>query len=232
MPMVKTGLLIGCAVLLAACGGGGEGSSSAFTISVAGGEGQTGAAGNPLPNPIEVEVRDADGDPASVTVDWAVLSGGGSLGAASSSTDGSGIASTTWALGSVAGTQSIRATVRGSLPAASLTIEATATSGGPPLSNTIEVVNNRFEPSTLTVAVGTAVLFSWPSGSTNHNVVPWTSNVSAVPASPGQPALLDGPTSFSVTFTVAATYRFFCSAHGSVNAAGQLSGMAGSITVQ
>jgi plastocyanin len=94
------------------------------------------------------------------------------------------------------------------------------------------VVNNRFDPGTLTVAVGTTVTFTWPSGSTNHNVVPWASNASLIPASPGQPALLDGPTSFAVTFTAAETNRFFCSAHGSVGATGQLSGMAGSITVQ
>jgi plastocyanin len=102
----------------------------------------------------------------------------------------------------------------------------------PPPANTIEVVNNRFDPSTVTVPVGTTLTFTWPSGSTNHNVVPWASNASPVPASPGQPTLLDGPTSFAVTFTVADTYRFFCTAHGSVGAAGQLSGMAGSITVQ
>ena len=102
----------------------------------------------------------------------------------------------------------------------------------PPPANTIEVVNNRFDPSTLTVAEGTTVTFTWPDGSINHNVVPWASNASPIPASPGQPTLLDGPTSFAVTFNTAETYRFFCTAHGSVGATGQLSGMAGSITVQ
>jgi plastocyanin len=104
--------------------------------------------------------------------------------------------------------------------------------GNDPPANTIEVVNNEFTPSTLTVSVGTTVTFSWPSGSVNHNVVPWASNTDAIPASPDQPELLDGPLSFQATFNDAGTFRYFCSIHGSVGAAGELSDMAGSITVE
>jgi plastocyanin len=102
----------------------------------------------------------------------------------------------------------------------------------PPPTNTIEVLNNQFNPSALTVSAGTTVTFTWASGSINHNVVPWASNSAAIPASPGQPTLLDAPNTFGVTFPAAGTFRFFCSAHGSVGSAGQLSGMAGIITVQ
>ena len=104
--------------------------------------------------------------------------------------------------------------------------------GNNPPANTMLVENNEFTPSTLTVPVGTTVTFSWPSGSVNHNVVPWASNTGAIPASPNQPELLDGPTSFQTTFNDAGTFRFFCSIHGSVGDAGELSGMAGSITAQ
>jgi len=102
----------------------------------------------------------------------------------------------------------------------------------PPPANTISVENNRFDPSSLTVTPGTTVTFDWPSGSTNHSVVPWSGNPAALPASPNQPTLIDGPSSFDATFPSAGVFKFFCSAHGSVDDAGQLSGMAGTITVQ
>jgi plastocyanin len=104
--------------------------------------------------------------------------------------------------------------------------------GNNPPANTILVEDNEFIPSTLTVPVGTTVTFSWPNGSTNHNVIPWASNSDAIPASPNQPELLDAPTSFQATFNDAGTFSFFCSAHGSVGNAGELNGMAGSVTVQ
>ena len=59
--------------------------------------------------------------------------------------------------------------------------------GNNPPANTILVEDNEFNPSTLTVPVGATVTFSWPNGSTNHNVVPWASNSDAIP---NQPALL------------------------------------------
>ncbi|MFL5507166.1 MAG: plastocyanin/azurin family copper-binding protein [Gemmatimonadales bacterium] len=101
-----------------------------------------------------------------------------------------------------------------------------------PPANTIQVVNNDFTPSTLTVPVGTTVTFDWPSGSLNHNVIPLAANPEAVPASPGQPDLLSGPTSFQATFNSAGTYQYYCSVHGSVDTDGQPVGMAGSITVE
>jgi plastocyanin len=104
---------------------------------------------------------------------------------------------------------------------------------GPDLpANTIRVENNAFSPGALTVAAGTTITFTWPEGSVNHNVVPWSGNPSAVPASPNQPTLLDGPTSFQATFPTAGSYKFFCTAHGSVSSTGQPTGMAGTITVQ
>ena len=115
---------------------------------------------------------------------------------------------------------------------AALLAGCSSNSSTTPPTNTISVENNRFNPSSLTVASGTAVTFNWPSGSTGHSVVPWSGNPSALPASPGSPALINGPSSFSVSFPAVGIYRFNCSAHGSVSSTGQLSGMAGSITVQ
>lgn len=102
----------------------------------------------------------------------------------------------------------------------------TGTSGTTtPPANTIIVDNNNFNPTSLTVAVGTTVTFTWADLSRSHNV----SNVApqTIPVSPGFPTLLDGPRSFTVTFTTAGTYVFFCTNHGS-----STSGMRGTITVQ
>ena len=105
-------------------------------------------------------------------------------------------------------------------------------SNSPPPANTIEVRNNQFVPSTLTVAPGTTVTFSWPSGSGPHNVTPWSGNTAAIPASPGLPDLLSGPRTFDVAFPDAGTFRFYCSSHGSSIAGAPPTGMAGTITVQ
>ena len=57
----------------------------------ASGTGQTGVAGAPLPDSLRVRVTDASGHGVpDVAVNWSVLSGGGTISPASSSTNGSG----------------------------------------------------------------------------------------------------------------------------------------------
>jgi len=68
-------------------------------------------------------VTDAEGNPVSgVTVNWAPATGGGSASPTSSQTDASGIASTTWTLGSSPGAQTLDASVAG---AGTATFDAT-----------------------------------------------------------------------------------------------------------
>ncbi|HEX8271168.1 MAG TPA: Ig-like domain-containing protein, partial [Longimicrobiaceae bacterium] len=76
---------------------------------------------------LEAKVVDANGNGvAGVTVSWAVATGGGSLSAPSSVTDGSGVASVVWTFGGTVGTQSVTATAAG-LTGSPLTFSATTT---------------------------------------------------------------------------------------------------------
>ncbi|HMA39941.1 MAG TPA: Ig-like domain-containing protein, partial [Gemmatimonadales bacterium] len=108
-------------VLGAATGCGGGGSSGPNTnpsqIVASAGENQVGAAGQQLGAALEVTVKDASGSPvASVTVTWAVASGGGSVTPASNTTGADGKATATRTLGPGAGAQTATATVSGVTP--------------------------------------------------------------------------------------------------------------------
>ncbi len=86
----------------------------ATTIAVSAGNEQVGLFSAALPTALAVLVTDASGDPvASQAVAWAVGAGGGSLSAASSSTNAAGIASITWTLGDDIGPQVVTAVVNG-----------------------------------------------------------------------------------------------------------------------
>lgn len=92
----------------------------------------------------------------------------------------------------------------------------------PPPANTINVRNNSFSPTSLTVASGTQVTFSWVSGAAGHNVTPSSANPQALPESGGGGVLRSAPFSFQVIFSTVGTYRFFCSPHGSQDGAGNV----------
>ncbi len=81
------------------------------------GNNQTGAPGQALADPLEVQVTGTDGRPYSgATVRWTVSSGDGQVDPASSTTDGLGKASTTLSLGASAGTVVVGAAVDGLTP--------------------------------------------------------------------------------------------------------------------
>lgn len=89
-----------------ACGddGGGPGPAPA-EMAIDGGNNQVAPAGTALPSPLLVFVTDEDGRPVSnVAISWAVGTGGGSVGAATSTTDFEGVTSMTRTLGPNAGT--------------------------------------------------------------------------------------------------------------------------------
>ena len=105
-------------------------------ISVASGDGQQAAANAPLPAPIAAKVTDANGlavEGAAVT--FRVLSGGGTVANASAVTGASGIASTTWQLGSAAGVQQVVAGLKNLYVSDSAVFSGTASviSSGPPV---------------------------------------------------------------------------------------------------
>jgi plastocyanin len=74
---------------------------------------------------------------------------------------------------------------------------------------TVNNVPTGFVPATTSINVGDTVLWTWPSGSNFHNVTS-TSAPQAWPAS----ATLNGPATFSVTFTTNGTFPYICTVHG------------------
>ena len=83
-------------------------------LSIVSGDNQNGLTGEVLANPFVVEVRDQyDAPIAGVTVTFALLTGGGSLSAATTTTDANGRAESTLTLDSEPGTNSVEASVEG-----------------------------------------------------------------------------------------------------------------------
>src|SRR5207253_2129253 len=98
----------------------------------AGGDGQTGVVRATLPSALTLEVVDAGNRPMTgVTVTFAVTLGGGSLSNPSGPTNGSGLTTIQWTLGTTPGQQQL---VQASLAGTSVspaTFSATATAGPP-----------------------------------------------------------------------------------------------------
>ncbi|HEX6370063.1 MAG TPA: Ig-like domain-containing protein [Longimicrobium sp.] len=93
-------------------------------VLAASGTPQTAATEDPLPNYLVVQVTDRTGQAVpGVAVAWTVDEGGGTLSAATSTTDDAGMARVQWTLGAGIGTFTARATVQGLGPA---TFTATA----------------------------------------------------------------------------------------------------------
>lgn len=118
-----------CITLLAACKKDATTgpSSTPTAIKMQGGSGQTGAVNATLTAPLAVVVTDAAGKTVSgARVDWDVAVGGGTLSSGSSTTNSSGVAQTTWTLGTLAGSMRVSAQVNGLTP---VTFTATALPG-------------------------------------------------------------------------------------------------------
>lgn len=102
----------------------------ATSIAEAGGNGQSGTVGQPLPTPLAVVVTDDEGNPVgNVSVTWSVQ-GGGSVSATTVSTGSNGQASVTRVLGPEPGEQTTAASVSG-LQGSPVTFVATAVEGPP-----------------------------------------------------------------------------------------------------
>ena len=107
--------LAGFTLLLVACSSG-ESTETlvASVLGIVSGNGQSVVTGGSLTNPLVAEVLDQNAEAMQgVNVSWVIVSGGGSLSAASSATDASGNAQTRYTAGPVAGAASVRASVSG-----------------------------------------------------------------------------------------------------------------------
>ncbi|MGE0553558.1 MAG: Ig-like domain-containing protein, partial [Gemmatimonadales bacterium] len=144
------------------------------TITVFSGNGQTGAIGALLGQPLVVEVKDQRGDPIEGgVVTWDVTSGTGIVSPRSDTTDENGLATTTFRLGSSIGVQTVSATLTGlspvsfianavSAPASQLTLvdgDGQAGSVGERLSQALEVrVTDAFDNPKSDVPVNFTVI--------------------------------------------------------------------------
>lgn len=103
-------------VALANCSLNTDVSSPAAVVKVSG-DGQTAPTNTTLPTPLSVIVVTQFGERLkNVTVTWTVISGGGSLNPATSLTDDTGIASTSYTTGTTPGTVVIQAKVNRTPP--------------------------------------------------------------------------------------------------------------------
>jgi len=83
----------------------------------------------------------------------------------------------------------------------------------------VSVINDSFSPTSTSINVNDTVLWTWPSGSDDHNVTS-TSNPQSWTASPTE----NGPVTFSHTFTTAGSFPYECTIHASI-------GMKATVTV-
>jgi plastocyanin len=93
----------------------GNGGTPPVTTSIAkiSGDGQSATVGQPLTNPLQVEVTDAGVPSAGTTVTWSTTTPGGSLVPSSSPTGADGRTSTAWTLGTTSGAQNATARLSG-----------------------------------------------------------------------------------------------------------------------
>ena len=182
------------------------------------GDGQTGAPGAAL-SPFRVQLTNNGAPVEGTIVNWTVQTGGGILSVPTSVTDASGVAATTLTLGPTAGQTIVQAAASG---ASGSPVTFTGTAVIPGLFVQVDVQNDQFTPSTVTIQTGGTVLWVWSSTSRRHNILPVSPGTK-----PSQPTVRDGPFSHEETFTTAGTFRYFCSEHGTAN-----SGMRGEVVVQ
>jgi len=189
----------------------------ATQLSLRSGSGQSGQVNIALPLPLKVRAADQFGNGvAGVVVDWQALTGGGSVAPTSSTTDTSG-ATTIWTLGSTVGSQTAQGAVSG-LTGSPVGFTATGTAP-PPATTDVNVGNNFFSPSAVTISAGEAVRWTWvATGATPHSV-----ESTGSPSFPSSTTLTGSGSTYSVTFNTPGVYTYDCVVHGAA--------MSGTVTV-
>jgi len=75
----------------------------------------------------------------------------------------------------------------------------------------VSVINFAFVPATTNISVGDMVIWTWPSGSANHNVV---TTASPTPAGwTNESTLFSGPAVFTNIFNVSGSFPYQCTLH-------------------
>jgi plastocyanin len=159
-----------------------------------------------------VQGQDTHGNPkGGVVIDWAAATGGGSIAPPQNTTLANGNAAATRTLGSALGAQTATATASAlpGTPSVTFTTNVAAIT-------VVQVANNTFSPSAITISQGSTVSWEWQGTTVPHNVT--------FAAAAGVPANIPNQTSgsFPRTFNTAGTFTYQCTNHG---------GMTGSVTV-
>jgi plastocyanin len=195
-----------CAALLAlwACGGDGptDPAGPPTDLAKVSGDEQTWFFSNPLPEPYEVVVLDANGRGVpGIEVAWIVASGGGTIAPTVSTTNEDGVASATHTLGPSEEVQSVVASALDLIG-----VEFSAFASDPPTSGAVTIDDNFFSPTEVVVQVGGAVTWTWV-GDSEHNVI----FTGPAPRPADSPTLASG--TYVVTFTAPAVHSYVCNLH-------------------
>jgi len=168
-----------------------------------GGDAQSWYFNNPLPTPLSVTAIDVSGRPVpGVVVTWTVTSGG--VNPAQSTTNASGVATTTDSLG-FSTTQTVSASFTGLQSAVTFTEIGSA----PPTTAAVSLSGSRFNPSSVVVQVNTGtagvgdVTWTWNDSPITHNVT--------FPGDANPPQQATG--TYTRTFTAVGTYSYSCTLH-------------------
>jgi plastocyanin len=190
---------------------------NAHALALSAGDSQCGQPSSPLATPHSVIVTDQNGNPTpGVQVDWVVGEGGGTVNPTQSTTNASGIASTTRTVGAGAGTYTDTAKVVGVVGTVPFTATVSTTIVDVSVSNSLTFVSQD-----VTVPRCGTVRWTWAGGVT-HNV---TFESSALGTGSGN----QNAGTFDKVFDVAAgVYRYRCTIHST----SFTSGMIGTVTVQ
>jgi hypothetical protein len=173
------------------------------------GAGQVQEVGESFASVLTVHVADAFGnDVAGVTVQWEVVSGSVSLDSPTSISAGDGLASVEVEAGGAPGAATIRATAT-SIPSDTATFGLMVV----PPPSIITVSSNFFTPAIDTIPAGTAVRWTWNSGT--HDVLQ-LSGPAPFAASP----TLSAPDQYGpILFSTPGRYTYECSLHAGMTAA-------------
>ena len=118
------------------------------TVTVASGNDQTATVGTELPNPLVAVIKNSEGQLiAGQTVNFRVVTGGGSVFAGAATSDASGVVRERWTLGTGAGDQKVEVRAVDSSGAAVVfaTFTATATAGAP---QTVNITSGNTQSAT------------------------------------------------------------------------------------
>ncbi len=154
---------------------------NAAAIAVASGSGQSDTVRHALKAPLVVRVSDALGNPVpGVAVNWAKAAGGGTLGAATSTTGADGLASVGYTLGSTAGTETVSASAAGVTATASFTMTAV-----PAAPSGVSVVSGADQTGTAGAALASPIVVKVVDAASNPvggAAVSWSSRGGTVTA--------------------------------------------------